>query len=122
MPVARKATTKAFCDRVWDSLFSSIVGCKALTREQRRVYEYMWRHVDVRTRIYEMPLGQSATARRLGLSDAALARVLQALCAKGFTHRLAPHARRPLRFGLNPLIIESAYEQTKRMYPDLLAS
>jgi DNA-binding MarR family transcriptional regulator len=122
MPVARKATTRAFCDRVWDSLFSSIVGCKALTREQRRVYEYLWRHVDVRTRIYEMPLGQSATARRLGLSDSALARVLEALCAKGFTHRLAPLARRPLRFGLNPLIIESAYEQTKRMYPDLLAS
>ena len=122
MPVARKAETKAFCDRVWDSLFSSIGGCKALTRDQRRVYEYMWRHVDVRTRIYERPLGRGATARRLGLSDAALMRVLEALCVKGFTHRLAPLARRPLRFGLNPLLIESAYEQTKRMYPDLLAS
>jgi hypothetical protein len=122
MPVARKVATKAFCDRVWDSLFSSIGGCKALTRDQRRVYEYMWRHVDVRTRIYERPLGQGATARRLGLSDAALMRVLHALCIKGFTHRLAPRARRPLRFGLNPLLIESAYEQTKRMYPDLLAS
>lgn len=122
MPVARKATTRAFCDRVWDSLFSSIGGCKSLSRDQRRVYEYLWRHVDVRTRIYEMPLGQGATARRLGLSDAALARILDALCNKGFTHRLEPRARRPLRFGLNPLLIESAYEQTKRMYPDLLAS
>jgi DNA-binding MarR family transcriptional regulator len=122
MPVARKAATKAFCDRVWDSLFSSICGCKALTRDQRRVYEYLWRHVDVRTRIYEWPLGQGATARRLGLSDAALTRALEALCAKGFTHRLAPQPRRPLRFGLNPLIIESAYEHTKRMFPDLLAS
>jgi DNA-binding MarR family transcriptional regulator len=122
MPVACKAATKAFCDRVWDSLFTSIGGCKALTRDQRRVYEYMWRHVDVRTRIYERPLGQGATARRLGLSDAALTRVLDALCAKGFTHRLEPRARRPLRFGLNPLLIESAYELTKRMYPDLLAS
>jgi DNA-binding MarR family transcriptional regulator len=122
MPLARKAGTKVFCDRVWDSLFSSIGGCRVLTRDQRRVYEYLWRHVDVRTRIYERPLGKSATARRLGLSDAALTRVLEALCTKGFTHRLAPRARRPLRFGLNPLLIESAYEQTKRMYPDLLAS
>ena len=120
--MAHKAANKAFCDRVWDSLFSSIGGCKALTREQRRVYMYLWRHVDVRTRVYEKPLGHCATARRLGMSDQALTRALEALCAKGFTHRLPPCARRPLRFGLNPLLIESAYEQTKRMYPDLLAS
>jgi DNA-binding MarR family transcriptional regulator len=120
--VAHQAASKAFCDRVWDSLFSSIGVCKALTREQRDVYVFLWRHVDVRTRIYEKPLGRGAIARRLGMSDAALGRALSALCAKGFTHRLPSQTRRPLRFGLNPLLIEAAYEQTKRMYPDLLAS
>lgn len=120
--MAHKAATKAFCDRVWDSLFSSIGGCKALTREQRRVYVFLWRHVDVRTRIYEKPLGYCAMARRLGISDAALSRAIATLCTKGFTHQLAPQSRRPIRLGLNPLLIEAAYEQTKRMYPDLLAS
>lgn len=122
MSVANQAATKSFCDRVWDSLFSSIGVCKALTREQRRVYVYLWRHVDVRTRIYEKPLGLGAIARRLGMSDAGLRRALEALCTKGFTHRLEAQTRRPLRLGLNPLLIEAAYEQTKRMYPDLLAS
>ena len=122
MPVVHKDVSRAFCDRVWDSLFSSIVDCKSLTREQRRVYTYLCRHVDVRTRIYEKPLGQSALARRLGTSDAALKRSIAALCEKGFTHRLAPLSRRPIRLGLNPLLIEFAYEYTKRLYPDLLAS
>ncbi len=116
------AATRAFCDRVWDSLFSSINGCRSLTRAQRRVYEYLWRNVDVRTRIYQRPLSTGALARRLEVSDAALTRAIAGLCAKGFAHRMAPVARRPLRLGLNPLIIESAYEQAKRLYPDLLAS
>jgi len=103
-------------------LFSSIGACKALTREQRRVYIYLWSHVDVRTRVYEKPMGHSAMARRLSLSDTALSRALAALCTKGFVHRLAPQPRRPLRLGLNPLLIESAYEHAKRMYPDILAS
>ena len=120
--MAHRDVSRAFCDRVWDSLFSSIVGCKVLTREQRRVYSFLWRNVDVRTRIYERPLGQSALARRLSISDAALKRSIEALCDKGFTHRLAPLSRRPLRLSLNPLLIEFAYEHTKRMYPDLLAS
>ena len=114
--------TKAFCDRVWDSLFSSINSCKSLTRAQRRVYEHLWRNVDVRTRIYERPVGAGALARRVGLSGDALTRAIAGLCAKGFAHRLAPLARRPLRLALNPLIIESAYEQAKRQFPDLLAS
>jgi len=122
MPLPHKAATRAFCDRVWDSLFSSITSCKVLTREQRRVYEYLWRHVDVRTRVYERPLGSGALARRLRVSDAALTRAIAGLCAKGFAHRMAPVTRRPLRLGLNPLLIESAYEHAKRMYPDLLAS
>jgi DNA-binding MarR family transcriptional regulator len=116
------AATKAFCDRVWDSLFSSISGCKSLTRAERRVYRYLWRNVDVRTRVYERPLGLGALARRLGVSDLALTRAIAGLCAKGFAHRMEPVARRPLRLGLNPLIIESAYEQAKRLYPDQLAS
>jgi hypothetical protein len=86
------------------------------------VYEHLWRYVDVRTRIYERPLGTGALARRLDLSDVALTRAIAGLCAKGFAHRMAPAARRPLRLALNPLIIESAYEQAKRQYPDLLAS
>ncbi|HEY5093780.1 MAG TPA: hypothetical protein VII69_01550 [Candidatus Eremiobacteraceae bacterium] len=120
--MAHVAATRTFCDRVWDSLFSSIGACKALTREQRRVYIYLWSHVDVRTRVYEKPMGHSAMARRLSLSDTALSRALAALCTKGFVHRLAPQPRRPLRLGLNPLLIESAYEHAKRMYPDILAS
>lgn len=120
--MAQSVATRAFCDRVWDSLFSAIGGCKALTRDQRRVYIYLWRHVDVRSRIYEKPLGHCAMARRLEMTDAALTRALEALCRKGFTHRLAPSPRHPVRFGLNPLLIEAAYEQTKRLFPDLLAS
>ena len=122
MHKGRKINDRSFCDRVWDSLFCSIDACHELSRDQRRVYAFLWRAVDVRTRIFERGLGVSAIARRLRMSDAALERALSALCAKGFAHRLPELPRRPVRLALNPLLIEAAYDAAKRSFPGRLAS
>ena len=118
----RKGNVRSFCDRVWDSLFSSIEACDELSRDQRRVYTFLWRTVDVRTRIFERGLGVAAIARRLRMSDASVQRALSVLCAKGFAHRLPELPRRPIRLALNPLLIEAAYDVAKRSFPGRLAS
>jgi hypothetical protein len=118
----RRVKVRSFCDRVWDSLFSSIEACEELSRDQRRVYAFVWRTVDVRTRIFERGLGVAAIARRLRMSDVAVQRALSILCAKGFAQRLPELPRRPVRLALNPLLIEAAYDVAKRSFPGRLAS
>ena len=117
-----KISDRSFCDRVWDSLFTSIDECRELTRDQRRVYAFLWRSVDVRTRIFERTLGVAAIARRLRMSEESLLRALAMLCAKGFAQLLQELPRRPLRVALNPLVIEAAYDVAKRSFPGRLAS
>ncbi len=117
----RKVHDRSFCDRVWDSLFSSIESCRDLSRDQRRVYSFLWRAVDVRTRIFERRLGVAAIARRLRLSEASLRRAIVILCAKGYAYRLPEQPRQPMRLALNPLLIEAAYDIAKRSFPDSLA-
>ena len=117
-----KVNDRSFCDRIWDSLFTSIDECRELTRDQRRVYSFLWRAVDVRTRVFERTLGVAAIARRLRMSETALMRALAILCAKGFAQRLPELPRRPLRVALNPLLIEAAYDEAKRFFPGRLAS
>src|SRR4029077_13817792 len=113
----RKLEIRDFCERFWDSLFRSIAETKALNSVERRVYEYLWRHVEVRTRTYERPLGVSSVAPRLGCVEAVLTRALAAICRKGFARRLEPQPRRPLRIMLNLLLIEAAVEQAKHYFP-----
>ncbi len=118
----RRVNVRSFCDRVWDTLFTSIEACDELSRDQRRLYTFLWRTVDVRTRIFERGLGVAAIARRLRMSDAAVQRAISILCAKGFAHRLPELPRRPVRLALNPLLIEAAYDDAKRSFRGRLAS
>lgn len=114
--MARDGEIGDFCQRFWDVLFESIERCEVLTRRERRIYRFLWRHVDVRTRIYERPLGIEAVARRLDVSEGAMDRALDALCRKGFCRKLEAQPRRPLRYALNPLLIEAAFEETKHLF------
>lgn len=118
----RKQLAEQFCSRLWDSFFASVRGTDVLTACEKRVLEKLWLLGTIKTSTCDTYPGHVEFARSLKLSEHRIKLALKKLEMKGFIKAV----RRPRRGGfaylLNPLLLEAAYDRTKRDYPDLLAS
>ena len=112
----RKQLAELFCSRLWDSFFASLRGTGLLTPCEKRVLEKLWLLGTIKTSTCDAYPGHAEFARSLKLSEHRVKLALKKLEMKGFV--------KAVRRGylLNPLLLEAAYDRTKRDYPDLLAS
>jgi len=118
----RHHLAEQFCSRLWDSFFTSLRGTDLLTPCEKRVLEKLWLLGTIRTSTCDAYPGHTEFARALKLSEHRVKLALKKLEMKGFVKAV----RRPRRLNptylLNPLLLEAAYDNTKRDYPDLRAS
>lgn len=107
---------------MWESLFSAVREACCLTSTEKLVLEHLWLSGTVKTLRYDDYPGDEVFAARVSLSARRLRLALRKLEAKGFIKPVIDAERGICAYLLNPLLIEDAYDRTKRDYPDLLAS
>jgi hypothetical protein len=126
----KKQLAEQFCSRLWDSFFTSLRGTELLTPCEKRVLEKLWLLGTIKTSTCDAYPGHVEFARSLKLSEHRVKLALKKLEMKGFVKavrrggRMSPAAslRPSIAYLLNPLLLEAAYDRTKRDYPDLAAS
>jgi DNA-binding MarR family transcriptional regulator len=117
----KKQLAEQFCSRLWDSFFTSLRGTELLTPCEKRVLEKLWLLGTIKTSTCDAYPGHAEFARSLKLSEHRVKLALKKLEMKGFV-KAVRHRRGEVVYLLNPLLLEAAYDRTKRDYPDLLAS
>jgi len=120
----KKQLAEQFCTRLWDSFFTSLRGTELLTPCEKRVLEKLWLLGTIKTSTCDAYPGHVEFARSLKLSEHRVKLALKKLEMKGFVKavRRRSATRSDVAYLLNPLLLEAAYDRTKRDYPDLLAS
>ena len=114
----KKQLAEQFCSRLWDSFFASLRSTELLTPCEKRVLEKLWLLGTIKTSTCDVYPGHVEFARSLRVSEHRVKLALKKLEMKGFIKCM----RRGVSYLLNPLLLEAAYDRTKRDYPDLLAS
>ena len=121
----KKQLAEQFCSRLWDSFFASLRSTELLTPCEKRVLEKLWLLGTIKTSTCDVYPGHAEFARSLRVSEHRVKLALKKLEMKGFIKggRTSASLRdRAASYLLNPLLLEAAYDRTKRDYPDLLAS
>ena len=118
----RNQLAEQFCSRLWDAFFSSLRGTETLTPCEKRVLEKLWLLGTIKTSTCDAYPGHAEFARSLKLSEHRVKLALKKLEMKGFIKAVRRLRRAGFVYLLNPLLLEAAYDCTKRDYPDLLAS
>jgi len=120
----KKQLAEQFCSRLWDSFFTSLRGTELLTPCEKRVLEKLWLLGTIKTSTCDAYPGHVEFARSLKLSEHRVKLALKKLEMKGFVKAVRRRGamRTDVAYLLNPLLLEAAYDRTKRDYPDLLAS
>ncbi len=116
----KKQLAEQFCSRLWDSFFTSLRGTELLTPCEKRVLEKLWLLGTIKTSTCDAYPGHTEFARSLRVSEHRVKLALKKLEMKGFIKSV--RRVRSFAYLLNPLLLEAAYDRTKRDYPDLLAS
>lgn len=117
----KKQLAEQFCSRLWDSFFTSLRGTDLLTPCEKRVLEKLWLLGTIKTSTCDAYPGHPEFARSLRVSEHRVKLALKKLEMKGFI-KCVRRSRAGFAYLLNPLLLEAAYDSTKRDYPDLLAS
>jgi predicted transcriptional regulator len=117
----KKQLAEQFCSRLWDSFFTSLRGTDLLTACEKRVLEKLWLLGTIKTSTCDAYPGHDEFARSLRVSEHRVKLALKKLEMKGFI-KCVRRSKAGLAYLLNPLLLEAAYDRTKRDYPDLLAS
>ena len=120
--MVRKRLAEQFCSRLWDSFFTSLHGTEILTPCEKRVLEKLWLLGTIKTSTCDAYPGHTEFAQSLKVSEQRVKLALKKLEMKGFIKPLRRARRDVCSYLLNPLLLEAAYDRTKRDYPDLLAS
>ncbi|MDQ2817021.1 MAG: MarR family transcriptional regulator [Candidatus Eremiobacteraeota bacterium] len=115
-----KRDPESFCRQLWDALFDAVDASKCLTRSEKRVLEYLWAEGTVGSWICDNYPGHAPVADKMQLSQGRLESALKRLERKGFIkgQPSSEDGARP-RYLLNPLLVEDAYQRTKRCNPGL---
>jgi predicted transcriptional regulator len=120
----KKQLAEQFCSRLWDSFFTSLRGTELLTPCEKRVLEKLWLLGTIKTSTCDDYPGHAEFAQSLRVSEHRVKLALKKLEMKGFIKcvRRTRTSKGAFAYLLNPLLLEAAYDRTKRDYPDLLAS
>ncbi|MBC5824795.1 MAG: hypothetical protein GIX02_08180 [Candidatus Eremiobacteraeota bacterium] len=109
---------ESFCSQLWDALFDAVDACRCLTSTEKRVLQCLWAQGTVGTWVCESYPGHDPFAKKMRLSQQRLESTLRNLEKKGFIKPTQRDQGGP-RFLLNALLVEDAYERTKREHPGL---
>ncbi len=118
----RQHLAEQFCSRLWDSFFTTLRATELLTACEKRVWEKLWLLGTIKTSTCDAYPGHTEFARSLKLSEHRVKLALKKLEMKGFVKAVRRARRTGVVYLLNSLLLEAAYDRTKRDYPDLLAS
>ncbi len=106
--------SESFCARLCEALFDAVASSRCLTASEKRVLGQLWAEGTVGTWMCENYPGHARFARKAKISPERLQSTLKRLEIKGFIKpSQGPEGTDKLRYLLNPLLVEDAYQRTK---------